>query len=202
MAQEKNTEEQIIAAAKKIFIQKGLAGARMQDIADEAGINKAMLHYYYRSKDKLFEMVFNEAIDKLIARMNQTISANLSLQEKIRGIVKNYIEGLSENPHLPLFVLNELQQNPELFAKKFKSRPNFPNLEQFLMEIAVAGEKGLIKKISPIQLLINMLSMCVFPFAARPLIQTVVGLDDIQYRLLIEERKQLVADFIIAAIKP
>lgn len=202
MAQERNTEEQIIAAAKKIFLQKGLAGARMQDIADEAGINKALLHYYYRSKDKLFEMVFDAALDKVISRLALIISTNMPLAEKIRTIAQVYIEGLSENPHLPLFILNELQQDPELLIRKFKARPNFPNLQHFLMEIAQAGEQGIIKKISPIQLLINILSLCVFPFAARPLLKGILGMDDVQFRLLIEERKQLVGDFIMKAIEP
>lgn len=202
MSQERNTEEQIIAAAKKIFIQKGLAGARMQDIADEAGINKALLHYYYRSKEKLFEMVFDEAMEKLIARLGLTLQANMPLPEKIRMIVLGYVEGLSENPHLPLFILNELQQNPELLIKKFKSKANFPDLQHFMMEIAKAGEEGVIKKISPLQLLVNILSLCVFPFAARPLLKGVMGLDDVQFRLMIEERKQLVGDFILRAIAP
>jgi len=202
MSQEKNTEEQIIAAAKKIFLQRGLAGARMQDIADEAGINKALLHYYYRSKEKLFDMVFDEAFDKVISRLSMIISTNMPLPDKIRSIVRGYIEALSENPHLPLFILNELQQDPELLIRKFKSKPNFPDLQLFLMEVAKAGEQGIIKKISPIQLMINVLSLCVFPFAARPLLKGVVGMDDVQFRMLIEERKQLVADFILRAIEP
>jgi AcrR family transcriptional regulator len=202
MSQERNTEEQIIAAAKKIFSAKGLAGARMQDIADEAGINKAMLHYYYRSKEKLFEMVFNEALDRLLQRLSNAINTNLPLTEKIREIVRSYIEGLMESPHVPLFVLNELQQQPELLIKQFRSKPSFPNIQQFLMEIAVAGEKGLIKKVSPIQLMLNILSMCVFPFVAKPLVKGVTGIDEVQFKLLVEERKQFVADFILAAIQP
>ncbi|GAA0550862.1 TetR/AcrR family transcriptional regulator [Chitinophaga japonensis] len=202
MARERNTEEQIIAAAKKVFLQKGLAGARMQDIADEAGINKALLHYYYRSKDKLFALVFDEALDKLVSRLNSVISNDLTLPEKIRGVVDSYIGGLSQYPHIPLFVLNELQQNPALLIKKFRSRPDFPDLERFLREIAVAGEKGEIRKISPIQLLLNVLSMCIFPFVAKPLAQAVFGMDDVQFRMLIEERRQLVSDFVLRAIAP
>lgn len=174
----------------------------MQDIADEAGINKALLHYYYRSKDKLFDIVFDEAFDKVISRLSTIISTNMSLPDRIRSIVRGYIEGLAENPHLPLFILNELQQDPELLIRKFKAKPNFPNLQLFLMEIARAGEQGTIRKISPIQLMINILSLCVFPFAARPLLKGVVGMDDVQFRLLTEERKELVADFILKAIEP
>lgn len=202
MAQERNTEEQIILAAKKVFIQKGLAGARMQDIADQAGINKAMLHYYYRSKEKLFEIVFHEALDKLLNRLSNVIGTEQSIEVKIKGIVNGYIDGLTENPHLPLFVLNELNQSPERLINTFKSRRTFPAIQQFLAEIAAAGEKGTIKKINPVQLLLNLLSMCVFPFVARPLVQAVTNLNDTQYRALIEERRQVVTNFILDALKP
>uniref|UniRef100_UPI002600CD9D TetR/AcrR family transcriptional regulator n=1 Tax=uncultured Chitinophaga sp. TaxID=339340 RepID=UPI002600CD9D len=78
-----NTEQLIIAAAKKIFFQKGLSGARMQDIADEAGINKAMLHYYYRSKDKLFDMVFQSAMGEMMVDIKAILEKDASLQEKL-----------------------------------------------------------------------------------------------------------------------
>jgi TetR/AcrR family transcriptional regulator len=202
MAQERNTEEEIIIAAKKVFVQKGLSGARMQDIADEAGINKAMLHYYYRSKEKLFEIVFHEALDKLISRLSDTLNSERPFDAKIKEIVNGYIDGLTENPHVPLFVLNELNQNPERLIKRFKSRPAFPAIQQFLAEIGKAGEKGIIKKINPVQLLLNVLSMCVFPFVARPLVQAVTDINDAQFMAMIEERRKVVANFVLDALKP
>lgn len=101
MAQERNTEELIIEAAKKIFVKRGLAGARMQDIADEAGINKAMLHYYYRNKEKLFEIVFNEAFSKVIGRLGNILNQPMPLEEKIRTLVEHYITNIAETPYLP-----------------------------------------------------------------------------------------------------
>jgi len=202
MSTEKNTEEQIIEAAKKIFTKKGLAGARMQDIADEAGINKAMLHYYYRSKEKLFEIVFNEAINKVITSLNSILAAQMPFPEKIKAIIENYITALTANPQLPLFVLHEITQNPEMFIKELKSKVGFPNVTSFMREIVEAGEKGIIRKTSPIQLVMNIISMSVFPFVAKPLFQAVAEIDDVQFRMMMEDRKRALVEFILAALRP
>src|SRR5690349_8196144 len=105
-----NTQQKILEAAKKVFHQKGLAGARMQDIADEAGINKALLHYYFRNKDMLFEMIFKDAAANLFPKVASIISEDLPLFEKIRKFTKEYLEVVIQNPYLPLFVLNEINK--------------------------------------------------------------------------------------------
>lgn len=203
MAQDRNTEELIIEAAKKIFVQRGLAGARMQDIADEAGINKAMLHYYYRSKEKLFEIVFNEALGRIIGRLGQiVIDGELPLEQKIRGLVESYITGVAETPYLPIFVINEINQRPDLLIQRMQSLSGFSNVMSFMKEIIEAGKRGEIRQVSPIQLFLNIVSMCIFPFAAKPLVQGVLQLDNVQFNLVIEERKKLVADVILAWLKP
>lgn len=201
MAQERNTEELIIEAAKKIFIQRGLAGARMQDIADEAGINKAMLHYYYRSKDKLFELVFNEAIGNVIGRLGQVLRQDMPMLEKIPAIVDNYINGLMEAPYLPLFVLNEINQQPEAFVQRLKAQANFADIMKFMKDIVEAGKKGEIKEVSPVQLFLNIVSMCVFPFMGRPVVQGVLQLDNVQYNMILEDRKRVITEVIFAWIK-
>ncbi|MVT08238.1 TetR/AcrR family transcriptional regulator [Chitinophaga tropicalis] len=203
MAQDRNTEELIIEAAKKIFVQRGLAGARMQDIADEAGINKAMLHYYYRSKEKLFEIVFNEALGRIIGRLGQiAIDGELPLEQKIRGLVESYIAGVAETPYLPIFVINEINQRPDLLVQRMQSLSGFSNIMSFMKDVIEAGKRGEIKQVSPIQLFLNIVSMCIFPFAAKPLVQGVLQLDNVQFNLVIEERKKLVADVILAWLKP
>ena len=201
MAQERNTEELIIEAAKKIFVKRGLAGARMQDIADEAGINKAMLHYYYRSKDKLFEIVFNEAIGKVLGRLSTVLNQPMPMLEKIPAIVESYIDGVIDAPYLPMFVLNEINQQPEMFIQRLKTIGNFPNILLFLKEIVEAGKQGQIKEVSPIQLLLNILSLCIFPFVARPLAQGIFQLDSVQYNILMEDRKKIITEVIFAWIK-
>lgn len=202
MAQERNTEELIIEAARRIFIKRGLAGARMQDIADEAGINKAMLHYYYRSKEKLFEIVFDEAFSKVIGRLGAILNKSLPLEEKIRTLIDDYITTIAETPYVPIFVLNEINQQPEMMIKRISSQPAFPDIMMFMKEVVEAGKKGIIKEISPLQLFLNIVSMCIFPFVARPLIQGVFQQDNVQFDMLIEERKKLVGDVIISWLKP
>ncbi|SFF03187.1 transcriptional regulator, TetR family [Chitinophaga sp. CF118] len=201
MAQDRNTEELIIEAAKKIFITRGLAGARMQDIADEAGINKAMLHYYYRSKDKLFEIVFNEAIGKVIGRLGMVLNQQMPLLEKIPAIIDNYIDGIMEAPYLPMFVLNEINQQPEMFVQRLKSQQHFPNVLQFMKDIVDAGKQGTIREVSPVQLFLNIVSLCVFPFIGRPIAQGILQLDNVQYNMVMEDRKKVVTEVIFAWIK-
>lgn len=200
MAQDRNTEELIIEAAKKIFIQRGLAGARMQDIADEAGINKAMLHYYYRSKDRLFEIVLNEAIEKVIGRLETILSRQMPLMEKIPAIVNHYIDGLIEAPYLPMFVLNELSQQPEMFLQRIKGQLTLP-LMQFMKDIVAAGKQGQIREVSPVQLFLNIISMCVFPFVARPMALGMLQLDSVQYNMIMEDRKKVITEVILTWIK-
>lgn len=196
------TEQQIIDAAKKIFMQKGLAGARMQDIADEAGINKAMLHYYYRSKDKLFEMVFQEALEQLLTRINAIFTGDIPFKEKVAAAVDHYITSLSASPHLPIFIINELNQNPDRIVERFVHAPQFPDIRMFMQEMRTEMEKGTIRKMDPMQLMMNTLSMCVFPFIAKPIISNVFKMNDEQYSAVMEERKKSVTEFILMSLRP
>jgi TetR/AcrR family transcriptional regulator len=194
-----NAEQKILAAAKKIFTLKGLAGARMQDIADEAGINKALLHYYFRSKDKLFEVIFNEAFTRFLPRLNHVIESDIPLFEKIEKFTGHYIDMAIENPYLPLFVLNEMNKHPEEFFKKTWA-DNPPKVEILVAQIEKEKKKGLIKNITPPQLVMNMMSLCVFPFVGKPLFKMIMHIEEATFLKLMEERKKEVAKFIIAAI--
>jgi AcrR family transcriptional regulator len=198
---EKSTEEKILAAAKKVFISKGMAGARMQDIADEAGINKALLHYYFRNKEKLFEMIFMEASQKLFPKINSIFEADMPLFEKIENFCEEYITIMSENPYLPLFVLNEINQDPENFMSKIWNKQKFPRPQKFLEQVEKEVKKGTIKKISPLHLLINLISMCVFPFVGKAMIQFTNDLDELQFRNIMIQRKKEIPKFIIDSIK-
>ncbi len=198
---DQSTEEKILAAARKAFLSKGLSGARMQDIADEAGINKALLHYYFRNKEKLFDMIFMEAAQKLFPKINFIFESNMPLFEKIEHFADEYISVMVENPYLPLFVLNEINQNPVSFFKKLNEKFGFPDPELFLAQIEKEIKKGNIKRINPVQLLMNMLSLCIFPFMAKPLFQLRMGLGESQFRVFMEQRKKEIPRFIIDSIK-
>lgn len=202
MQSNNTTEQQIIAAARKIFIQKGLAGARMQDIADEAGINKAMLHYYYRSKDKLFEIVFDEAVGQLLSGVNDIFQADISPREKIIAAVEHYITSLNKAPYLPLFVVHEISQNPERILRKFADTALLPNMHLFLQDLAVEMQIGNMRRVDPWQLMVSLISMCVFPFVGKPLLQTIFKVNDKIFTKMMEERKQFVIDFVLKSLEP
>ena len=198
--QDTTTEQKILDAARKVFIAKGMAGARMQDIADEAGINKAMLHYYFRSKEKLFETIFKELSIEFLPRVNAIFESDLSLFEKIEVFCSEYISRMMENPFIPLFIVNEINKQPEIFLKKMWGGKR-PQIGKFLQQIETEIKKGAIERIHPAQLMLNMVSMCIFPFIGKPLCQMVMGINESGYRKLMEERKTLVPQFIIESIR-
>jgi len=198
---DETSEEKILDAARAVFLHKGMAGARMQEIADEAGINKALLHYYFKSKELLFDRVFLQAAGKLFPKMHEILNGDLPLFEKIEKFVDAYIGIMSENPYLPLFVLNEIQRDPEGFYKRMSSALNFPRPEKFLLQIDQEIKAGNIKPVSPLQLLMTMLSGTVFPFVAKPLFQAHIGMDEFQFRQFILQRRTEFSRFMIGALK-
>lgn len=196
-----SSEEKILAAAREVFLKKGFAGARMQDIADEAGINKALLHYYFRSKEKLFEKIFNEAYEKLIPHITDVFSSDLPFYDKIRAFTAAYISMAVSNPFIPMFVLNALHSDPAIFKKMFGDFHKKAPVQLIKTEIKKAVDEGLIRPIEPPQLMLNMLSLCLFPFIARPMFQMVMNISDTSFNKMMEQRKTEVADFIIQSIK-
>jgi TetR/AcrR family transcriptional regulator len=201
MVKQGNTEQKILEAAEDVFIQKGMDGTRMQEIADKAGINKALLHYYYRSKDKLFSAVFKRAIQSFVPRMESIIFSDMDFFDKIKVMVESYITMLSKHPFIPMFILREIQRNPDVLFKAFQETGINP--ANILNAVNQEMEKGVIRKMPPEHFMINVLSLCIFPFAARPMMQRLLFQNDRKaYNNFIEERKTLVAEYIINAIKP
>lgn len=198
---DRNTEQVILQTARKIFIQKGMAGARMQDIADQAGFNKALVHYYFTSKDKLFDLVFEQEFGHFFSSLATVVSSDLPLFEKIVKIVDLDIERLSQFPGLPIFVLNEMSRNPEVILKRLKKIPVEKVLGIFQKQLRAEIKKGKIKKITAEQLFINIQSLCIFPFIARPMIKALMHMDEKNYMAMIRKRKKEVAAFIIDSIK-
>jgi TetR/AcrR family transcriptional regulator len=194
------TEDQILAAARKVFVEKGLAGARMQDIADEAGINKALLHYYFRSKDKLFEQIFQELATDFIPRINEIFNADVPLFDKIEMFCKAYIGRLMETPFIPLFVINEMNKQPDELINKLWGKSK-PDLQVLIKQVETAIRKKEIRKIEPLQLLMHMVSLCIFPFLARPMMERLSGSSGKAFNNLMKERIEEVPRFIIDSLK-
>jgi AcrR family transcriptional regulator len=195
-----NTEGLILEAAKSIFQTKGMDGARMQEIANEAGINKAMLHYYYRSKQLLFEAVFKNAFSLLAPQLNAVLNDDSTLEDKIRNFTSNYISFIIKHPYLPNFIIQELNRSPS-FILKLKENKGFPTLENFRRQVNENVKAGRIRPISAEQLFINILSLNIFPFVAKPLVMALTNSDVISYKQLMEDRKTEVSNFIINSIK-
>ncbi|MFN8289989.1 MAG: TetR/AcrR family transcriptional regulator [Chitinophagaceae bacterium] len=198
---DKGAEEKILAAAREVFMSKGMTGARMQDIADEAGINKALLHYYFRDKDKLFETIFMEEAQKFFPRINMIFESEKPLFEKIGEFVAEYIDEMVKNPYLPWFVMNEINRDPDKFLYKVWGNENLPKPAKLLQQIEEEVQKGTIKRINPVHLLMNMISMAIFPFIGRPMFMRNLRIGDKQFLEIMEQRKTEIPKFIIEAIK-
>jgi TetR/AcrR family transcriptional regulator len=198
---EKQTEEKIFEAATEIFTEKGMDGARMQDIANYAGINKALLHYYFRTKDQLFNAVFEKIARKVLLKFAPVFDINLTLEDKIRFFYREHISFLQNNPRLPGFILNEINRNPARIKKLLKN-VDFENLWSMLLDQhkEELGRYNLTEKSLP-QIMTSIVSISVFPFAARGLIEGIfenLGVDFDEY---IEQRKEFAALFVINALK-
>jgi TetR/AcrR family transcriptional regulator len=197
---EQSTENKILDAARNVFMRKGMLGARMQEIADEAGINKALLHYYYRSKEKLFAAIFENILVGFIPKLFGVINSDLPLEVKVYQVAEKYTELLIRHGEMPLFVLHELQRNPDKLFRKLPGRGDiFANLDRQLKEEA---DKGNIRPIATEMFMMNVVSMLVFPFVGRPVYQQITDMDDDQYRRFLEDRTQEVPKFIMNALRP
>ena len=198
---EKDTESKILNAAKRVFVQKGLDGARMQEIADEAGINKALLHYYFRSKEKLFITIFKVELNNFFPRLIPVLLSNETTYElKIQHFVEEYIELFLRNPFLPAFVLREVNRNPELIAQFIAESDINAGQIKDVMKV-LSHELGLSVN-EVLHLMVTVVSSCIFPFASKPIIEQVLfDGNEGNYQKFLGERKKYVADFVINFLK-
>ncbi len=197
-----NTEAAILEAAKKVFIKRGFAGARMQEIADEAQINKAMLHYYFKSKEKLFAVIIQQTMAMVIEKFGQVLESEGAVIEKFERIIEVYITNIRENPHIPIFILHELSQNHLQFLETIKSKIHrMPDFLKFFQQIQEEQEAGLIKPVPPVHLLLNVISMCVFPFVVKPVFCNIIEFPEEQFDLLMAQRIEIVSQFVRNAME-
>jgi TetR/AcrR family transcriptional regulator len=194
-----STEEKILEAAKTVFVSKGMEGARMQEIADEAGINKALLHYYFRSKERLFEAIFSEIIKFAFPKITRIVQSDEPIVTKIEHVIDAYIDLLIKHPFIPGFVMKELNRDPSGLFKmviKFGLNP-----QVIIDKIQDAMDRGEIIQMKPHHLAINIISMCVFPFAARPILNFVLFKDNsLALEAFYAERSDVIKKFVIDAI--
>src|ERR1035437_1511688 len=195
-----STEEKIYEAARKVFIQKGMDGARMQEIADEAGMNKALLHYYFRSKENLFKAVFKDIFSKFFDKVRDALSSDVPLKEKLYAFIDNWIDMIQANPYVPQFIINEINRDPMVLKSLMFESGIEPQkiLDMFLNQVQSSN----LSKLDPRHIVVSLLGMLIFPFAARPLLQMVYFNDDQEaYTRFLNERKEIVKNMILKFIE-
>lgn len=201
------TEERILDAAHRVFVRRGTAGARTQEIADEAGVNKALLHYYFRTKEKLAEAVFLRSARMLFPRMFQVLGADLPLRDKLEQAVETELQLLEENPFLPGYILSELQYRPDrlqtlLQAAGVVESQRHTMLEALQGSIDAEVAAGRLRPLAAEHLIISLMSLIIFPHVAVPMLQAVLGLSEAQRADLLEWRRHALVDFLLRGFTP
>ena len=196
-----DTERNILDAANIVFQQKGISGARMEEIAREAGVNKALLHYYFRSKEKLYERIFQEAFGRFFQKVAEVLGSDLPIDVKIYKVVDIYSNILLHNKNLPLFIMGGIRDNPELMAGIFKNRVSGP-IRNLQLQLDEQYENGNIIRISVHEFFLNLASLVIFPFIARPLVKEVFDVDEDSFDQMIKDRRRRVPRMIIEMLKP
>ncbi|MEP6550257.1 MAG: TetR/AcrR family transcriptional regulator, partial [Gemmatimonadales bacterium] len=192
-----------------VFLRHGTAGARMQEIAQEAGVNQALLHYYFRTKERLAGAVFQQIASRIFPALAQTLGAETPLDEKIERLIAIYLDNLSQNRFVPGYVISELHYHPErvqqLLSSVMGADPGIlmPSLLKYLeKQINEGVQAGTMRPIKPQQFIVNLISLCIFPFAARPMLSIIFGMDDAAFLRFIAQRKKELPDFFRNALRP
>jgi AcrR family transcriptional regulator len=204
-----NTGQRILDAAHAVFLRRGTAGARTQEIAKEAGVNPALLHYYFRTKERLAEAVFQRAAAQLMPAVIRVLGSDAELEQKVEQVVDIELRQLLKTPYLPGYILSELAHHPERVRQLFSSATGMTPADVgtrvfkvLRKQIDARVKAGRMHPIAPEQFAINLLALCVFPFAARPMVMALVGLDQAGFEQFINRRRKELAPFFLRALRP
>lgn len=203
---EKSVEQKLVDAAREVFYEKGYDGATVRDIAKKAAVNLALLHYYFRTKDKLFEVVFQDALNLLFRKLNKALTADVNIFGKIELMVSSYITTVSKHPQIASFLMREFSLDRSAIWEVIGSHPQKKNIidnyDKFFRELIEAGQEGIIKDIDPKQLCIDILSLSLFPFMAKGFLINFLYPDKKkEYNRMTKERVEHVSDLIFSSIK-
>ncbi len=198
-SQDLTTEENILSAARRVFSRAGYEGARMQEIADEAGVNKALLHYYFRRKSQLFDAIFNDAFKSFWPDLEpRLVDGKTSMKEIIWLVVNGYMDLLTEMPYLPLLIVGELNRSPEKVEKLFRMVGVRPELIVAVIQKSV--ERGEIIQVEPHDLFSSILGMLVFPFLSAPLLTSMFFSSKVEFDEFLEKRRKSLYQFICRGV--
>lgn len=184
------TEAKIKAAARTVFHKKGFAATRTRDIAEEAGINLALLNYYFRSKEKLFEQIMFETIFGFMQNMALTFNdESTTLERKVELIADKYIDLITKEPEIPLFIMSEVRRDETGFFEKLPIWQMILN-SVFIKQYQLAVHENKVAEPNPLHFIMNILGMVVFPFVASPMLKKIDNLNDKQFNSMMQERKK------------
>jgi len=197
-------EKQILAVARDVFLEKGRQGARMQEIALRAGVNKALLHYYFRSKEHLYQRVFEAEITQFIHQILEAIPEEGDFCQFLKIFIRSYIRRVAASPQLVRFVLWEMRDGyqvlHQVLQRVFNGDPvkNSP----FLVRAQAAIAAGEIRAVDPFHLFLNVLSMCVYPFLMAPLLEQLVPTLDVDDERFIDQRVEEIFNLLERGLRP
>lgn len=203
-----DSEQRILQAARRVFVRRGTAGARMQEIAAEAGVNQALLHYYFRTKDRLAQAVFLEVAGRLAPAVVRLLGSDASIEDKVEQFVHLYIDNVRQHPFLPGYILAELHHHPERLIGLKGGAGVEPAevvrtlLERLRAQLDAGAEAGTLRRVSPEQFVVNLLGLVVFPFLARPALHAAFGMDADAFDRFLDERRAELPGFILGALRP
>lgn len=188
--QDASTEERILAAARVVFTRNGFAATKVRDIAAEADINLSLVNYYFRSKEKLFEVVMAEAVQKLVFEISTFFNdKELSIPEKITKAVNYYIDLLLENPDFPLFLVNEIITGDDMFTRFAQQNTLFQS--DLIRQLFAMKEEGKLS-VHPVHIMMNVIGLVVMPFLARPILERNALVKDGEFVAMMNERRTLI----------
>jgi AcrR family transcriptional regulator len=194
MAETRDTEQVILEAARKVFVKMG-PQARMQDVAEEADITQSLLHYYFRRRDDLYRAVFEAELKRIMPEKAEVLASDRPLEEKLTRFAEIAISFHAENPHLAAFVVFETHYNDQHFEQieAVMSGIDLDAMQAQIDERVAAGE---MEPTDARHLLAHIFSLVLFPFVAKPIFQSIYGMDESEYNDFIEERKETVPQLI------
>jgi TetR/AcrR family transcriptional regulator len=199
---DRETRERILDAAHAVFLRKGTAASRTQEIADEAGVNKALVHYYFGTKGALADAIFERALGTLAPLMFGILAdENRTIEQKVRDIVREQIDFHSARPYLAGYMVSEMHAEPARIAALMAKRGSPPR-DVLRRQIREAIKAGNMRPISAEQFIVNLMGLLIFPFALRPGLSALLGIEPSGWAAFMEERKRLLPDFILAGLRP
>jgi AcrR family transcriptional regulator len=201
-APDQETRDRILDAADRVFTRRGTASGRTQEIADEAGVNKALVHYYFGTKAALADAIFARALGMLVPRIFGILAdPSRGIEEKVPAIVKEQIDFHSARPYIAGYMVAELHAAPERIARMMKAHGRIP-LDVLRRQLQEGARAGRLRRISPEQFVANMMGLLLFPFAIRAALCEMLEFDSGRWQAFLDERRRILPDFVMAGLRP